>query len=592
MSTNQLNDISQVYLSQIAEETPGERIDRISKENVAKSKAKADADIAVRNKKTEEYQKHKQSVLAKGGRPVDALDSWNKKQAHKEAYALAEDMSKDKEGHTTGGFRISNKEASAAKKRVKAKSAGQELETMEKDDDAFGAPKAKKVKKESFSDWRNDLREIVAEPEEKAEKEVKEKNVKNKVIINPTFQEAINDIGGEVLDAVELDEVKVTKLDDKKKKEERDKKVKTMLARQAEWESGKKKALHASHEPEGENLDEKDSYKTVAAVIDYDRAKKGSKDATYDSDHGKKKAAKKERDYAAWEREKMKRDDPNWKHKKYHTGMHGESVEADEYIETVSKVKKAENVADKERWAVDEAVKGEDTQDRKDAAAERRSGKVGGVKTPKRLAPSKGRQYVKGTKASIEWWKDHNKKKAKVEEQSNPGDTRPQSPTENKDDPTLAAKEKRISQMKKMVLLKKMQAVRSGAGAEITASYEPEGEVIDETLMSVKAATHGMPYKKRQEVIDKYKKSENNRGTDKKKGRDAGALARERLKKEGFSNWRDENLTENGNKGKPGYVNIGMGVWVKKEDAEKKKAQLAKSVRGENIPGFKRGRID
>ena len=53
-----------------------------------------------------------------------------------------------------------------------------------------------------------------------------------------------------------LDEVKVTRLDDKKKKEERSKNVKAMLARQAEWESEKKKALHASHEPEGGNLDE------------------------------------------------------------------------------------------------------------------------------------------------------------------------------------------------------------------------------------------------------------------------------------------------------------------------------------------------
>ncbi len=73
-----------------------------------------------------------------------------------------------------------------------------------------------------------------------------------------------------------------------------------------------------------ETIKEKESYKTVAAVIDYDRSKKGSKDADWDSLHGKKKAAKKERDYAAWEREKMKKDDPNWKHKKYHTGMHGE----------------------------------------------------------------------------------------------------------------------------------------------------------------------------------------------------------------------------------------------------------------------------
>ena len=78
-----------------------------------------------------------------------------------------------------------------------------------------------------------------------------------------------------------------------------------------------------------EVLDEKESYKTVAAVIDYDRSKKGTDDATYDSLHGKKKAAKKERDYAAWEREKMKKDDPNWKHKK---GSTSESVEIESLV--------------------------------------------------------------------------------------------------------------------------------------------------------------------------------------------------------------------------------------------------------------------
>jgi hypothetical protein len=43
MSSNQLNDISKVYLNQIAEETPAERIDRISKANVAKQKKDSDA---------------------------------------------------------------------------------------------------------------------------------------------------------------------------------------------------------------------------------------------------------------------------------------------------------------------------------------------------------------------------------------------------------------------------------------------------------------------------------------------------------------------------------------------------------------------
>ena len=69
-----------------------------------------------------------------------------------------------------------------------------------------------------------------------------------------------------------------------------------------------------------EELQEKDTYDQVAAVIDKDRAKKGTDDATWDSMHGKKKQAKKERDYAAFEREKMKRDAQRsghpWEHAK------------------------------------------------------------------------------------------------------------------------------------------------------------------------------------------------------------------------------------------------------------------------------------
>ena len=197
MSSNQLNDISKVYLNQIAEETPAERIDRISKSNVAKQKKDSDAKKAATAKKTAEFQKHKASVLAKGGRRVDALDSWHKKQAHKESYASVS--------------------------------------------------------------------------------EKKEVNVK-------------------------------------------------------------------------------DTYKTVAAIVDYDRAKKGSKDATYDSMKGDKEGAKKERDYAAFERGKMKKDDPNWKSKKYHTGMHGEQNEL-----APKKKKKGHDCASKvkhEEFGIGNPVKG------------------------------------------------------------------------------------------------------------------------------------------------------------------------------------------------------------------------------------------
>ena len=74
-------------------------------------------------------------------------------------------------------------------------------------------------------------------------------------------------------------------------------------------------------------VDVKDTRRTVDAIRAYDKSKDASRDATADSDEGKKGKAKKERAYAKKERGEIDKDDPNWKKRKYHTGMHGESVE-------------------------------------------------------------------------------------------------------------------------------------------------------------------------------------------------------------------------------------------------------------------------
>ena len=47
-------------------------------------------------------------------------------------------------------------------------------------------------------------------------------------------------------------------------------------------------------------------------------------------------------------------------------------------------------------------------------------------------------------------------------------------------------KQKRVANMKKQILQKKMQAVRGGAGADIVAHNELEGEVISEKEVKVK----------------------------------------------------------------------------------------------------------
>ena len=71
----------------------------------------------------------------------------------------------------------------------------------------------------------------------------------------------------------------------------------------------------------------KDTKKVVDAIRAYDKSKDASRDATDDSDKGDKEGAAIEKKYAAKERGEIDKDDPNWKKKKYHTGMHGESMQ-------------------------------------------------------------------------------------------------------------------------------------------------------------------------------------------------------------------------------------------------------------------------
>ena len=77
----------------------------------------------------------------------------------------------------------------------------------------------------------------------------------------------------------------------------------------------------ADHLKEEELLEkQKDTPDQVKAVIAYDKARKGTDDATYDSLHGDKKQAKKERDYAKWQRDKgaeyAQRSGHPWEHAK------------------------------------------------------------------------------------------------------------------------------------------------------------------------------------------------------------------------------------------------------------------------------------
>ena len=87
------------------------------------------------------------------------------------------------------------------------------------------------------------------------------------------------------------------------------------------YKAGDKRYAAADHMKEEELLEkQKDTPDQVKAVIAYDKARKGTEDAVYDTEHGDKKQAKKERDYAKWQRDKGAEDAQKsghpWKHAK------------------------------------------------------------------------------------------------------------------------------------------------------------------------------------------------------------------------------------------------------------------------------------
>ena len=125
---------------------------------------------------------------------------------------------------------------------------------------AFGEKKKKekKVKMEALSNWKEDY--VWEADEEQMEKEVKEKKVKNKIIINPKLGEAVEELGGQLLDVQEMSGAQGAKEDDAQLKSkmlrQRQLKKQVLLRKlQAVRQTGGEDIV-ASYEPEGEQLDE------------------------------------------------------------------------------------------------------------------------------------------------------------------------------------------------------------------------------------------------------------------------------------------------------------------------------------------------
>lgn len=110
-----------------------------------------------------------------------------------------------------------------------------------------------------YSNWRQELTEVMTDKEE--DKKVTEKKVKNKITINPKLGEAIENMGGELIDIVEMmdpnkDPEEKEKEDPKQKKISQVKKQVLMKKMQA-VRQGAGADIVAHYEPEGEQIEEK-----------------------------------------------------------------------------------------------------------------------------------------------------------------------------------------------------------------------------------------------------------------------------------------------------------------------------------------------
>lgn len=159
MSINPLNDISRVYLEQVAESSHLE------------------TDMAVRHERNEKAIKDMKKT--KGYKDMAAAAKKKMEEAHK-----------PNDGNLANNYPPYDK---VTRGDVIAGATGK---------DQMGGKK-KKVK-EGFSNWRQDLAEVIDDAENN--KKIKEKKVENKITINPKLNEALEEIGGTLLEMVEIDE--------------------------------------------------------------------------------------------------------------------------------------------------------------------------------------------------------------------------------------------------------------------------------------------------------------------------------------------------------------------------------------------------
>ena len=223
MSINPLNDISRVYLEQVASEAfvdpeQGEAPSgRSPLQNVSDHPKASVRKKAVKAFKSQMGKEYGGTWKSRSKDPVtEALDPVGK-----------EDADIDNDGDTDKSDKYLHKRRKAIGKAIATQKealdpVGKEDKDIDNDGDVDKSDKylhnrrkaigkAIGVRKEGYSNWREDLIEVVDKIETKKDQDQKivEKQVNNKIIINPKLDlgEAIEGLGGVLLEMVEIDEM-------------------------------------------------------------------------------------------------------------------------------------------------------------------------------------------------------------------------------------------------------------------------------------------------------------------------------------------------------------------------------------------------
>jgi len=253
---NPLNDITKVYLEAVAAKPDYLDLDKDGNKKEPMKKAAKEVEAPRERLKTDrnmfsipkgEQQAAKERLLAKArakrAKMAEALDPVGQEDAdidndgdtdksdkylHKRRKAISKAIATRKEEveiqevtkmkvHSPHEVPSKNLKGLVAKavKRIDADNDG-DVDTDDPKETEMGefipSPDGKKkikpiVQKESLSNWRTDLVEVMDEIEgDKEDKQIKEKKVQNKIVINPEIKESIEEIGGTLLEMVEVDE--------------------------------------------------------------------------------------------------------------------------------------------------------------------------------------------------------------------------------------------------------------------------------------------------------------------------------------------------------------------------------------------------